>query len=86
MEPRSNRARARNQVRPTHRSPHAALRPSIVHDGRRRPAAVNGSSVHARRQREQQHMYAQRNDGDFNKTHIISTRNLIISEPTVHDP
>ena len=66
---------------------HAPLSaPLVQHDGWRRPATLSGSSVHARQQREQQHMYAQRHDGDFNKTHIISTRNLVISEPTVHDP
>ena len=57
LEPRPNRARARNQhgARPTHHSPRAALRHSIVqHDGRRRPAALSRSSVHARRQRERE--------------------------------
>ena len=54
---RHKRARARNQARPTLRSPCAALRPSpSPQDGRWRPCRIERkfSPVHARRQREQQ--------------------------------
>ena len=48
----------------THRSPRATLRPSIVqHDGRRRPAALSGSSVPRATTRETAAtLYAQRHD------------------------
>ena len=57
LEQRHKRARARNQARPTLRSPCAALRPSpSPQDGRWRPCRMERkfSPVHARRQREQQ--------------------------------
>ena len=57
LQPRHKRARARNQARPTLRSPCAALRSSpSPQDGRWRPCRIERkfSPVHTRRQREQQ--------------------------------
>ena len=88
LEPRPNRARARNQARPTHRSPRAALRPSIVqHDGRWRPAALSGKPVHARRQERQQQLVRPEAQRRFQINHF-STRNTFIlfepRQPSIH--
>ena len=79
-------ARARQlEPRPTHRSPRAALRPSIVkHDSRRRPAALSGSSVHARRQERQQQFVRPEAQRRFQINHFSIRNAFILRQPLIH--
>ena len=91
LEPRHKRARARNQARPTLRSPCAALRPSpSPQDGRWRPRRIERKFSPVPRvtaERAATILYAQRHDGAFNKATFCSTRksfNLLTR--LLHDP